>query len=386
RSDVYALGVMIFEMATGRRPFEADTPYGVAVKQVTQKPPEPRSLNPSIPVAVERVILKALEKDRNHRYQTATELAEALEHAVENGDKHDTQPRLQTPPIPTQVPPPVTPAPAPSYTQPPVSSQRGQAVHPPSSRLSRRIPRRKSGGAMTSVIIGVLIGCGLLSVVIIGALIMVSNLLNNSDTTPEAGVSSNTGLPAPLDETSEAARETLVASGTLPPLDTTPTKILGSILTPISSTNIAPVGEAATATRVPALNDVGGELIYFDQRGGSFEIVRLNLETGIETQLTQDSSTNSYPQASPDGRWVVFQSNRDGDFEIYRVNLFGGELQQLTDNDYRDRLPTWSPDGEWIYYSSDTRGDEMYDLMRMRPDGSDKEVIFSNNQRNSHVR
>ena len=74
RSDVYALGVMIFEMTTGRRPFENDTPYGVAVMQVTTPPPSPRSINPNLSGAMEQIILKSLKKNPSNRYQTAVQL------------------------------------------------------------------------------------------------------------------------------------------------------------------------------------------------------------------------------------------------------------------------------------------------------------------------
>ena len=73
RADLYALGVILFEMVTGRPPFEGETPLGVAVKHRTEPPPDPRALAPQIPAELSRVILRSLEKDRDKRYQTAEE-------------------------------------------------------------------------------------------------------------------------------------------------------------------------------------------------------------------------------------------------------------------------------------------------------------------------
>lgn len=82
RSDVYALGVVLFEMLTGIRPFEGETPYNVAVKHVTEAPPSVCTVNPQLPRALDPVLFKALAKQRDMRYQTASELAGALQAAL----------------------------------------------------------------------------------------------------------------------------------------------------------------------------------------------------------------------------------------------------------------------------------------------------------------
>jgi len=82
RSDIYSLGVMLYELLVGRPPYDAETPMAVVIKHVHDPLPMPRSLNPALSEAVQTVILKALAKAPNDRYQSAGDLAKALAKAA----------------------------------------------------------------------------------------------------------------------------------------------------------------------------------------------------------------------------------------------------------------------------------------------------------------
>jgi serine/threonine protein kinase len=78
RADIYALGVILYEMLTGKQPYQADTPLGVAIKHITEPVPHILEANPGLPSWMEKVIATAMAKDRDDRFSTAVEMTETI--------------------------------------------------------------------------------------------------------------------------------------------------------------------------------------------------------------------------------------------------------------------------------------------------------------------
>jgi serine/threonine protein kinase len=121
RTDIFSLGVILYEMLTGRIPFEGDNPFAIVLKLVSDSWPRPRAIKPDLSPALEQVILKAMSKHPSDRYPTAGDLAQALQAAIELPPTPQLPVQsvehlpLKVPPIPEieiKTPPPVEKPPA----------------------------------------------------------------------------------------------------------------------------------------------------------------------------------------------------------------------------------------------------------------------------------
>lgn len=108
RTDIYSLGVVLYELMTGKTPYAANTPYSMMMKQANEPLPLPRTLNPDLPVIVEQLLCKALAKEPSERYQSAAEFALALRQLwrlLPEGQTLPTPPSAAPPPVRLTHPP-----------------------------------------------------------------------------------------------------------------------------------------------------------------------------------------------------------------------------------------------------------------------------------------
>jgi serine/threonine-protein kinase len=181
RSDVYALGVVLYEMVTGVPPFTADNPVSVAYKHVREAPIPPSQVTPEVPGAIDRIVLTAMAKDPDGRYQSAGDLRADLLR-FERG-----RPLVGGPPTPVPIPVPVAATTAVATATMGAARPTTAAAPPPSPVPGRR---RRRWGAIVTIVIALAL---LLS--LIGVLLADSNFGNGSKTPPQADVPLVVGQP-----------------------------------------------------------------------------------------------------------------------------------------------------------------------------------------------
>ena len=226
RSDLYSLGVILYELATGRQPYVADTPLAVLFKHIQEPLPAPRSLNPALPAPVELVIVRALSKSKADRYPSGGALMQALGAALAP-TAPGTRTLLETGPSAaagaTVLERPATAAtPRPPTLTGPASTSAGTApvVAPPAP------PRRSSALPWIGV------GCGALVLLLaLGtvAALLAPSLLRNSPLAPPASATATATTADPA---------TLAATATVAPASPTPTEAGSTPVPPIGSDHI----------------------------------------------------------------------------------------------------------------------------------------------------
>ena len=299
RSDIYALGAIIYRMLTGTRPYNGDTPMSMAIKHITDPTPDILRDNPSLPISASSFIYRAMEKDPDARFPTAVALAESLSLVASSKDSGD----IKT---------------LPSHTKPSIVMKAQPKAPPPPPQQKKEKGNKKIAWVIAGVILMGLVG--------LAGLGLLSKLLFASPATEIA--------PSPTTRAASTSTAIEPAPVIPPPTDA----VIPSIVPSPSSTE--------TATPVGLLSLGGADKVAFIRNN---DVWMMNLDGSDLIQLTNDSAKKAKLQWMPDGKtliYVVGKCIQTVDVEEDRVDV----LTCFEQADYLDAIQI-SPSGERIAIS-----------------------------------
>ncbi len=345
-TDVYALGVVVYEMITGQTPFNDESAINILIQHIQMSPPAMRPLRPDLPASAEGIVLRALAKEPSARYQQASAFADALAQAW-----------LTNAPVGAAVtePPPVAPPPPVNVHEQPTRAMATGDV-PPAARSGA--PGTPSIGNSPVPLWGLLLAT--LALLLVGGAAFFVLAGQPDDSGDNVG-----GVVPPTPTATSTA--TATASPT-PTAETSPTPEISPTLPPELPTDIPPPPTEQlppTATTpplppptpaVPPLPPSGTGLAFTSDGGSGFRLFTTSTSTGDVQPLLASTSNDFAPAWSPDGSRVAFHSDRNGNEDIFVLDTRTGEVTQLTSDTANEREPVWSPDGQRLAYWADPNG------------------------------
>ena len=308
RSDIYSLGIILFEMLTGRQPYQAATPMSIAMRQLTDPVPDIRRLRPDLPESLQSVLERALAKDREQRYPRAADLSFDVRAVL------DASPPMHTPPPPaddsTQIDPQPQAGAQPSRTAAPASSPKdpvapaplasgSQSAPPPSAAglaVERPSPPCRSLTWLWFVLVPVV--CLLVLSVFLGIRYLLPSMLNP-------------GTPTAL---SEATQAPVTAPATS-------LQVVATVATPDTPTPLAPTQTPAVLP-APVLFDDFSSPANGWQPQGSQDIGGYSYQDGAYniSVLQNDKSLPVVPDSRFSDLRITVEARRDsGDLGYYGV-------------------------------------------------------------------
>jgi serine/threonine protein kinase/Tol biopolymer transport system component len=431
-ADLYALAVVTYEMLVGRVPFQSPTPVAVLTKHLHEPPPLPSTIAPWYGPEVDAVFLRALAKNPNERYSTATEFSQELVAAL-----HAPRGSQQFPPgyVASGIPTMMTPPPTSHSMQTPATQPPSGVVHPVTGAPMSGVAQPYQPGGMTPPPGGTgpvtaapssggippsgvyppagatplpgesgrgrvpIIGAILIALLLLGAGAFYVLTRDDSDDDGEqagaGGVTATSAVVADATETSAGLATQIIAVPTEAAETPTAEEVAESTASSeATGGDPTPTGEAATATEVVPAGPP--PLIVFSSHRGDVhdsQIYVMSIDGGDQRQITFSRGHSWGPRISLDGSRLFFSSvapgehqshdasgggtTGTGNHDIYVTDLLGTTaldvaVENIT-NITAGRLTwdngwAWSPDGSEITYTTDLNGN--WDIYSMAPDGS----------------
>lgn len=338
RSDIYSLGVVLYEMATGRVPFQAETPISTVLKHIQEHLPPPRSLNPDIDPSIERVVIRALAKNPDERYPTPGHMVRELQ---QGGNARSSERTIIEPLSGPQAP----------------SSVRSTADEP-----AQVASKQKMSGARRSR--PILVAGGVFAVFVLALAAGAVWSLFGASVTPTPTPASTTVADLTTNSTTSAPMPT----PTPEPLTSTPTVTslpTGTATAPATATPT--IEPTPTSIWVWAPGTQRDQIAFVSNRSGRDAIYALDLQSSTAEQLTEPrpAERHWWPDWCGDDR-LAFEAGElpfEGSAqEVWMLRLGqDGQAQAITSHERPPQtasngLPSCSPDGETLAFSSLLQG------------------------------